>query len=195
MSAGNYRITGRVRESDGTTSKGYVVQAFDKDPGIFGHPDDRLGKSGLDASGSFSMTFDAAAFKDWFENQPSVYLMVRDEEGAITLTTSPKKNTTTRMDFQIKLGQVEASSGEPDIYAGNLDRTIAAVRNEAGAIDSSDDDVVEISTLLVEAITSWTVYRDQLQADLGYDGIQVPEAPRKEAHVHVTRWDEAVLPT
>jgi hypothetical protein len=194
LSESSYRITGRIRERDGATGEGYVVQAFDKDPGIYGHPDNRLGKAGLDASGTFSMTFGEDAFKDWFENKPSVYLVVRDEEGAIALQTSPKKNGTTKMDFQIKMGQVEAKSNEPDIYDGNLDRMIAAVRNEVAAIDTSRGDVVEVSTLILEAFTSWTIYRDQLESDLGYDGIQVPEEPRKEGHAHVTRWDEAIPP-
>src|SRR5271169_3402154 len=107
MPGSTYRITGRIRESDGATGEGYVVQAFDKDRGIYGHPDDRLGKAELDASGSFSMTFGESAFKDWFESEPSVYLVVRDEDGAISFQTSAKKNVTTRMDFQIKMGQVE----------------------------------------------------------------------------------------
>jgi hypothetical protein len=29
----------------------------------------------------------------------------------------------------------------------------------------------------------------------GYDGIQVPEQPRRVNHYHITRWDEAVLPS
>jgi len=189
-----YRITGRIRERDGRTGEGYVVQAFAKDPRILGHPDDRLGKSELDASGSFSMTFGEDAFKDWFDNEPSVYIVVRDEDGVVSLQTSAKKNMTTRMDFQIEMGQVGASPNEPDIYTGNLDRMTAALKSVGDTVDISKDNVLEVSTLLLGVLTGWTAYRDQLDADLGYDGIQVPEQPRKEAHTHVTRWDQAILP-
>jgi len=194
MPGSTYRITGRIREGDGKTGKGYVVQAFAKDPRVFGHPDDRLGKAELDASGSFSMTFGEDAFKDWFENEPSVYLVVRDEDGVTSLQTSAKKNLTTKIDFQIKMGRVEASPNEPDIYTGNLDRMIAALNGLGDTVDVSRDDVVEVSKLLLGALTGWTAYRDTVEAVFGYDGVQVPEQPRREGHVHVTRWDEEVLP-
>ena len=77
--AKSYRITGRLRDESNAATEGYMVQAFDKDPGIYLHPDDRLGKAQTEQDGSFQIDFTDAAFKDWFENDPNVYLQVRDE--------------------------------------------------------------------------------------------------------------------
>jgi len=75
-----YTITGRIIDKDGQSISDYHVQAFDKDPGIYFHPDDRLGKSITDNEGSFKIVFTDDAFKDWFEGNPEIYLVIRDNE-------------------------------------------------------------------------------------------------------------------
>ncbi len=189
----NYRITGSIRGEDNLPGAGYTVQAFDKDRGIYGHPDDRLGKAKTLDDGTFSIEFTKDDFKDWFEDEPRVYLEVRDPEGRVVLKTPDKKNSTGRIDFQIKLGKPRVDPLAPDVYAGNLQRIISAFRNLGDAVDVSRVDVRYVLDSLLGSLTSWTVHRDMLARFCGYDGIQVPEQPRKEEHIHVTRWDEEVL--
>jgi hypothetical protein len=191
---GYYKITGRIRSEDNKTVEGYTVQAFDKDPGIYLHPDDRLGKAITNGEGSFEITFTDEAFKDWLEGNPEVYLVIRDKEGRILITTQSKENVTGEVDFQIKLGRPSPNPLEPDLYANNLERMIAALRNIGDAADLSRSDVMTIYELLLRIAGSWAIYRDELVRLYGYNGIQVPKYPRKEGHDHITRWDKAVLP-
>ncbi len=74
------KVTGRLRGEDNVAIEGYTVQAFDKDPKVYFHPDDRLGKAKTGPDGSFAMEFGEEAFKDWFEGEPEVYLTVRDAQ-------------------------------------------------------------------------------------------------------------------
>ncbi len=189
-----YTITGRIRDENNQAAEGYTVQAFDKDPRIYLHPDDRLGKAVTNFEGIFRISFTEDTFKDWLEGNPDVYLMIRDRDGKILITTESKENITKKMDFQIKLGRTSANPLEPDLYANNLERMLAALRNTGDATDLSKGDVRTIFELLLRTQSSWTIYRDELSRLHGYDGIQVPKQPRKEEHNHITRWDKAVLP-
>lgn len=190
---GYYTITGRIRDENNQAVEGYTVQAFDKDPGIYLHPDDRLGKALTSSDGTFKITFTDDAFKDWLEGNPEIYLVIRDREGRILITTESKKNITGKVDFQIKLGRPLPNPLESDLYANNFERMIAALKNIGDAADLSRSDVKMIFELLLRTQSSWIIYRDQLVRLQGYDGIQVPKQPRKEEHHHITRWDRAVL--
>ena len=190
----NYTITGRIRDENNQTVSGYSVQAFDKDPGIYLHPDDRLGKSITNEDGSFSITFTDDAFKDWLEGNPEIYLVIRDRGGKIILTTESKENVTKSVDFQIKLGRSSPDPLEPDLYANNFERMIAALKNVGDSADLSKSDVRTLFELLLRTQSSWTIHRDELARLHGYDAIQVPKHPGKEEHDHITRWDRTVLP-
>ena len=190
----SYRITGRIRDERGREVEGFVVQGFDKDLGIYLHPDDRLGKDETKEDGRFQIDFSKAAFKDWFEQEPNVYLQIRDIGGREIINTTSKKNTTGRMDFQIKLARLHPNPLEPDLYANGLQRMMSGLRSVGDAIDLSRDDVKNVFELLGGVLGAWTSYRDEIVRVCGYDGIQVPEQPRRVNHYHVTRWDEAVLP-
>lgn len=185
----NYRITGRIRNEDNLAVEGYTVQAFDKDTSLYFHPDDKLGRSRTNKDGSFEINFSKDDFSDWFEGDPEVYLTIRDRNGSVLITTGYKENTTKDMDFQIKLGKSEIIPFEPDIYAGNFERMIAALKNVADIEDISGTDVSVVFELFLRTLNSWTIYRDELVSLSGYDGIQVPGEPRKTEHDHVTRWD------
>ena len=189
-----FNIVGRIRGEDNLSVEGYTVQAFDKDPGIYLHPDDRLGKSRTDSEGAFSINFGEEAFKDWFESNPKVYLTIRDQTGRILIETQDKENSTGEAEFQIKLGRSVANMLEPDLYSGGLARIVGALRNIGDSADLSNSDVSILFELLLRVVTSWTIERDSLVQIRGYDGIQVPEHPRTEEHYHITRWDKPILP-
>ena len=189
-----YRITGRIRDENNLPVNGYIVQAFDRDPGIYAHPDDRLGRAKTDENGAFEIIFDQKAFEDWFEGSPEVYLVVRDGDGKVLIITPDKENTTHRIDFQIKLGKSEANPLEPDLYADNLSRMVSSLKAAFDLEGLSGSDVASVIEVLSRAINSWVLYRDNLAKHAGYDGIQVPMLPRKEEHHHVIRWDNVILP-
>lgn len=190
---GYYTITGRIRDENNQAVEGYTVQAFDKVPGIYLHPDNRLGKALTSSDGTFNITFTHDTFKDWLKGTPEIYLLIRDRQGRILIATESKKNITGKVDFQIKLGRPLLNPLESDLYAKNFERMIAALRNIGDAADLSKSDVKMIFELLLRTQSSWIVYRDQLARLQGYDGIQVPKQPRKEEHYHITRWDKVVL--
>ena len=189
-----YKITGRIRDENNLPVKGCMVQAFDKDPGIYLHPDDRLGNAMTDDEGAFEIIFDEKAFEDWLEGGPEVYLIVIGREGNVLIRTHEKENVTRRMDFQIKLGQREVNPLNPDLYAGNLARMISAFKVVLGSESLTGSDTRTVVEVLSRAISSWVIYRDGLARYAGYDGIQVPPYPRRTEHYHVTRWDKPILP-
>jgi hypothetical protein len=85
-----YRITGRIRDENNLPVIGCIVQAFDRDPGIYLHPDNRLGKSMTDEDGAFEIVFDKKAFEDWFE-AARVYLVVRGQDEKVLVSTQAKE--------------------------------------------------------------------------------------------------------
>jgi len=191
----SYRITGRIRGEGNNPVEGFTVQAFDKELGIFLHPDDRLGRAVTGSDGVFRISFGRETFKDWLQSNPKVYLTIRDRTGKIMLQTEAKSNTTGDIDFEVRLGAREIDTLAPDIYQDGLRRIASSLRASSGAVDMSRSDILEMSEILFRAVDSWTIYRDQLFRVAGYDGIQVPAEPRKERHDHVTRWDKPVLPS
>lgn len=189
-----YGITGRIRDENNLPVEGCIVQAFDKDLGIFLNPDDPLGKAITDEEGAFEIIFDKADFEDWFEGSPDVYLKVWDQDGKILVITDEKENNTHKMDFQIKLGKGTTNPIEPDLYASNLSRMILAFNATFNIESLSNSDIRTVAEVLFRAVNSWVIYRDELASYAGYDGIQVPSHPRRVEHYHVTRWDKPVLP-
>ena len=193
-SSGGYSITGRVRGEDNLSVMGLVVQAFDKDPGIYLHPDDSLGSAVTDENGAFEITFEEERFDDWFEGGPEVYLVLRDQSKKVLVRTEAKENTTGLIDFQIKLGRSKADPAEPDLYSSNLPRLISAFNTLFDLDSLSNSDARTVVEVLFRAVNSWVLYRDDLVRYAGYDGIQVPSHPRWREHYHVTRWDKPILP-
>ncbi len=189
----SYRITGRIRDEERKPVAGFIVQAYDKELGIFLHPDDRLGKAVTDSDGAFEISFSKETFKEWLENNPKVYLTIRDTTGRVVLQTDPEENTTGNIDFQIKLGESPVDPLAPDIYKDGLRKIATSLRASTSAVDMSRGDIQEMAEVLFRSVDSWTLYRDELFRVAGYDGVQVPAGPRKEKHDHVSRWDKPVL--
>jgi len=189
-----FRIIGIVRDENNLPVAGCIVQAFDKDPAIYLHPDNILGEAITNENGAFEIIFDKKDFEDWFEGNPEVYLIIRGHDGKVLISTSEKENATTRMDFQIKLGQREVNPLNPDLYAGNLARMISAFKVVLGSESLKGSDTRTVVEVLSRAISSWVLHRDDLARYGGYDGIQVPSQPRRIEHYHVTRWDKPILP-
>jgi hypothetical protein len=189
-----YRLTGRIRDDDCKAVEGLTVLAFARTPRILMRPDARLGASTTGTDGYFEIVFSSATFQEWLEREPNVYVEIRDREGSLVLTTSSRKNETGRIDLQIGVGAVRGDPGQPDIYSGGIERMIEELKSAGDFADVSRDDVSVVLNLLLRTLGSYAFFTDQLFTLSGYDGIQVPEQPRRQGHQHVTRWDEAVLP-
>jgi hypothetical protein len=187
-------ITGRIRGEGNLPVGGHIVQAFDRDLGIYPHLDDRLGRSKTGEDGAFVITFGKDAFEDWFEAKPEVYLVVRNRDGKVLISTKESENATGVMDFQIKMDRSPFNPLEPDLYKGNFTRMVTAFKTAFDLESLPGTEVRTVVEVLSRAISSWLLYRDELARNAGYDGIQVPAYARREEHFHVTRWDKAVLP-
>ena len=193
LNSDHYMITGRIRDESNQPVEGFIVQAFDEDPGIYGHPDDRLGRAKTERDGAFKIIFDRSAFEDWFESNPEIYLTVRDCKGRVSINSQAKENTTRIADFQIKISKSKIDPLEPDLYSGNFARMTSAFKAAFDPESLSSSDARTVIEVISRALGSWVLYRDGLARLAGYDGVQVPEHPRKENHDHVVRWDRPVL--
>ena len=194
MATTDYRLTGRIRDQRHEAVEGLTILAFAKTPRILMRPDASLGTSMTGADGHFELVFPDTVFQGWLEKEPNVYLEIRDGKGNPLFATSSRKNETGRIDFQVELGVVRGDPTQPDIYSGGMERMIEELRSAGDFADVSRDDVSVVLNLLLRTLGSYAFFTDQLFTLSGYDGIQVPEQPRREDHHHVTRWDEAVLP-
>jgi hypothetical protein len=191
----SYLITGRIRDLDNNPVQGFTVQAFDKDL-IPVHPDKQLGEAQSGADGGFEISFDYAS-DDPIKKFPKLYLALLDKNGKRVLTSSPKENTTGRVDFEIKSTALNPDPKAPNIYADSANRLAGCFSGliNSDSIDLSLDRSLAMWNVVFGAINSWALFRDQTRATfVDYDGIQVPEIPRQKKHDHITRWDEAVLP-
>ena len=184
-----YRITGRIRDQANRPARGYAISAFDEDLGSRLNPDDLLGEATSDENGDFEITFSKAAFEDWFETDPDVYLVVKDRSGKVLIRTKSKKNRTKLVEFQIKLDKSSIIPPGSDPYRESLVSMIGALRGAGDAADLSKGDVRVLFELFMRVAAAWTVNRDELVRLWGYDGIQVPKNPREDKHDHVIRWD------
>ena len=187
-------VSGRIRDLENNPVEGFTVQAFDKEPL---HPDDRLGKARTDENGYFEIPFASSVFKSFFERYPSIYLVVRDQDGIPLIRSDPRENTTGRVDFEVKTTELIPDPLAPNIYSNSTSRLGGSFESllNGDSVDLSLDRAQTMSGIVMGAINSWVSFRDAEVAKFsGYDGIQVPEIPRQKKHDHITRWDEAVLP-
>jgi hypothetical protein len=79
----------------------------------------------------FEISFDESTFKDrWLENQPEIYLIVRNVKGQILHGTD---TIDSRKSLKITMNSLERKSDLPNIdpCASNVNRTISALRSLA----------------------------------------------------------------
>lgn len=153
-----------------------------------------VGRSKTDSDGSFEITLPVTdEFKS--EREIKVSIQVNDGDGRVVISTLGKSNSSGRVDFQIKLSGGPKVPDKAEIYSGGMNRLISAYSNLRQSIDPSRSDVEKSLDLLIGVVRRWSEYRDVLARSCGLEVIQVPKQPRKDEHDHVSRWDEAVLPS
>ncbi len=184
----NSKISGRIRGEDNKAIRGFAVTGYLEIRGLRA----KVGSARTDENGAFEIQFSPSDYTP--EDELIVSVQIEDTEGRVVIDTPNKKNTTGRIDFQMKLGRGQTVKDESDIYSGGVIRLVSAYSNLYENIDPSRDDVKESLGSLISVVKRWNEYRDELAKSCGLEVIQVPRQPRKEEHDHVSRWDEAVLP-
>lgn len=185
----NSKVSGRIRGEDNKAVRGYSVTGYLEIRGLRV----KVGSARTDENGAFEIRFSPPDLTP--ENELMVSIQIEDMEGRVVVDTPSKKNTTGRIDFQMKLGRGPTVKDEPDIYSGGVRRLVSAYSNLHANIDPSRSEVKESLDSLIGVVKRWNKYRDELARTCGLEVIQVPKQPRKKEHDHVSRWDEAVLPS
>ena len=187
----NFLVKGVIIDSTNNAISNLVVQAMDSDQGFFEDRNDDLLESGTtDATGSFEISFDESTFKDrWLENQPEIYLIVRNEKGQILHRTGTIDSS---KPLRITMTSLERKTDLPNIdpYAGNVNRIISGFRSLADVTTFSSYDFERNLRLLTNSINAWLVYTNEaVWGKIGYDGPQVPRYPfRSPDHSHRLSW-------
>ncbi len=67
---------------------------------------------------------------------------------------------------------MKGDGSAPDLYSHGLERMLGSFREVGDTVDLGSVDVNDVMELVVETLSSWTIYRDQLAGERGYDGIR-----------------------
>lgn len=183
------KISGRIRGEDNKAVRDYSVAGYLEIRGLRV----KVGSARTDEDGAFEIRFSPHDYTQ--EDELMVSVQIEDTEGRVVIDTPNKNSTTGRIDFQMKVGRGPTVKDEPDIYSGGMSRLVSAYSNLHDNIDQSRGEVKESLGSLIGVVKRWNEYRNELARTCGLEVIQVPKQPRKEEHDHVSRWDEAVLPS
>jgi hypothetical protein len=192
------------------------ISAYDYEPLL--NPNDLLGEANTDADGYFKIEFDESKFSGFLSHlfAPGVHLIINNKEGNEILETKISQ-TTTEIDYHIRVVDDIPDEDALDIYSGNAQRVINML-NEVGNIigmenkinidmlnnsdlpgdireklqnfvDGYDERRANFNHLLVILSALVDVYLEELHLeDIGYDGPQVPREPRHELYQQVITW-------
>ena len=199
----DYLIRGVIRDTQGNPINNVMIQAMDSDQKWYeDRNDDIIGSTWAKEDGTFEIPFDKENFKDaLLENDPQIFLIIRNSFGQITHTTEPKKDTKDAssdsqkiLHFEITL--VSTEKGIPEIssdpYLDNNQRVISAFQKLGDVTEFQLNDISRILRLLNTSINAWSLYTTEYTWDvIGYDGPQVPRYPwRIPNHSHKLSWQE-----
>ena len=183
------KISGRIRGDGNKAAQGCAVTGYLELHGLRV----KVGSAETDENGGFEIRFSPRDYSP--DDELMVSIQVEDRGGRVVIETPSKKNTTGRIDYQIKLSRGLMAKDELDIYSGGMRRLVSAYSGLHKTIDPSRVEVKRSLESLVGVVERWNEYRDVLAKACGLEVIQVPKLPRKEEHDHASRWDEAVLPS
>lgn len=187
---GTFTIGGTIKNSKGKPAQNLKVFAMDSDQQFFeDHNDDMLGAAWVKANGTFEISFKDDEFQDnILEGQPEIYLIIRNSKGEMIHRTETRKNESK---FEIRLESLEKKSEPPgDPYARNLNRVFAAFGSLGDIVTVNSNEFTRNFALLNSTINAWANYtRENIWAEIGYDGPQVPLHPRNTPHEHKLEWE------
>jgi hypothetical protein len=195
----DYLVRGRISDTAGKPLAGIIyIQAVDSDQQLFeDHDDDIIATVRAKDDGSFEIPFDKGSFQDsWFEGNPDLYLVIRNESGQVIHKTEIRKGVqssdSARLMFDVVLDSLEKPvTPNPHPYDQNMNRVIAAFASIGDTIDLRTEDTMRNFALFSSSIDGWTRYTNELAwKSIGYDGPQVPRYPWKQDHVHKLAWEQ-----
>ena len=199
----DYSIRGILKDTQGNPIKNIMIQAMDSDQKWYeDRNDDILGSTWSREDGTFEIPFNNEKFRDsLIENNPEVFLTIRNSFGQIIHTTESKTDVTDSSSdsqnvlfFEISLASTEKEFPEIslDPYLANNQRVISAFQKLGDVTEFQLTDVLRILRLLNTSINAWSLYTTEYTWDkIGYDGPQVPKFPwRIQDHSHKLSWEE-----
>jgi hypothetical protein len=199
----DHSIRGIIKNTQGNPIKNIMIQAMDSDQKWYeDRNDDILGSTWSKEDGTFEIPFNKEKFKDsLLENNPQVFLIIRNSFGQIIHTTESKTDVEDSnskgqndLSFEISLASIEKDSAEIslDPYLDNNQRVISAFQKLGDVTEFQLTDVSRILRLLNTSINAWSMYTTEYTWDkIGYDGPQVPKFPwRIHDHSHKLSWEE-----
>ena len=199
----DYSIRGVIKDTHGNPLNSVMIQVMDSDQKWYeDRNDDMIGSTWTKEDGTFEIPFDKENFKDaWLENDPQIFLIIRNSVGQIIHTTEPKKDTEDTssdgqkiLNFDITLVSTEKDIPEilSDPYLANNQRVISAFQRLGDVTEFQLNDISRILRLLNTSINAWSLYTTEYMWNvIGYDGPQVPRYPwRIQNHSHKLSWEE-----
>ncbi len=198
----DYTIKGVIKDAQGNPIKNIMIQAMDSDQRWYeDRNDDIIGSIRTKEDGTFEIPFDKEKFKDTLlENNPQIFLIIRNSFGQIIHTTEPikKEDEDSRSDsqkilyFEITLASTERENSgiSLDPYLANNERVISAFQKLGDVSEFQLNDISRILRLLNTSINAWSLYTTEYTWNkIGYDGPQVPRYPwRTQDHSHKMSW-------
>jgi hypothetical protein len=198
----DYTIKGVIKDAQGNPIKNIMIQAMDSDQRWYeDRNDDIIGIIRTKEDGTFEIPFDKEKFKDTLlENNPQIFLIIRNSFGQIIHTTEPikkevedsKSESQKTLYFEITLASTEKENSgiSLDPYLANNERVISAFQKLGDVSEFQLNDISRILRLLNTSINAWSLYTTEYTWNkIGYDGPQVPRYPwRTQDHSHKMSW-------
>ncbi len=188
----DYSIKGVIKDTQGNPIKNVMIQAMDSDQKWYeDRNDDIIGSNWATEDGTFEIPFDKEIFKDaLLENDPQIFLIIRNSFGQIIYTTKPKKETEdiSSDDQQILYFEITLVSTEKEIpeissdpYLENNERVLSAFQKLGDVTEFQLNDISRVLRLLNTSINAWSLYTSEYTWDsIGYDGSQVTKIPMED---------------
>ena len=187
----SYTVRGQIQNFNNSK---FYVEILDNDQHWFDDRiDDLLGSAWTDDSGKFEVVFTDDLYRDnWLEGKPELFVVVRNESGAICYTTNTKSPSSPddveNLIFDITI-QKENSFVDSPYDAANVKR-IAAFTRVGDSIDLTGN-VRNSFGLLTQTLNAWLLYTNETKWNLiKYDGPQVERYPWRNSHIHKLKWND-----
>jgi len=184
----DYLIKGSVCDNQGNKITDVKVQAMNSDHRLWQyHNDEMLGSVWVDTNGKFEISFDKKDFFAGFlENNPDLYLIIRNSFGQIIKKTEIRKSVKStdikNLTFDIKLDSTkETVPYSENPYSNSIDTVMSSFGKLGESVDIHPADYPRVLEQLIGTVSDWLLYTtESMWKVIGYDGPQVPRYPWKQ---------------
>jgi hypothetical protein len=184
----DYVIKGSVCDNQGNKITNVKVQAMNSDHRLLQYQNDAmLGSVWVNIDGKFEIPFDKKDFHaSFFENNPDLYLIIRNSFGQIIKKTEIRKDVKSsdikNLTFDIHLDSTkETVTYSENPYSNSIDIVMSSFGKLDESVDIHPGDYLRVVELLVSTVSDWALYTtESMWKVIGYDGPQVPRYPWKQ---------------